>query len=152
MKPNLWPCVFKALKSLSFCVSCVIFVMHSFSYGFLFCSKNWLLWFTNCMPGLFLKELRYNCSAVKIPFPFGGLLTSELQVFVWRYIVSSLWPVRLRKSRIRVLEIICLCREHFPTKPVCLGFALIIMTSKKWAITPRDGKRKDTSFPVVTTY
>lgn len=55
--------------------------MHSFSYGFLFSNQNGLLWFTGCMPVLFLEELRYNRPTVRTPSSFKCLLRSELEVF-----------------------------------------------------------------------
>lgn len=127
--------MFKDFKLLLFCILSIIFVMHSFSYGFLFYNKNLLSWFTSCMAVLFLKIFRYHWSIIKTPFSFKCLLKSELEIFVWRlYNFSSpclsnwLSPglSGFKNSCVRVLEIKTLRWEHFLSKNGCLGFVFII--------------------------
>lgn len=123
--------MFLKLKRYRFSFPCIlskIFVMHSFTYGFLFYNKNSLSWFTSFVPILSLKVFRHEWSIIKTPFSVKCLLKSELHIFVfWGCLLSPISVLSgFRNSWVSVLEITCLCWEHFPTKNGCLGFVLII--------------------------
>lgn len=149
MELNLFLCIFKALKPFVLHLICkfcsaqgfffhvnffsLLIKIHSFSYGFLFSNQNGLLWFTGCMPVLFLEELRFNRPTVRIPSSFKCLLRSELEVF------GAASSPGAGLSGLKNHELAfwrsCVCWEHVLTALGCLGFALItpvvILTSKK---------------------